>query len=92
MPQTIRAIGVDSGSVVRILSIVVGAPLFSRYGIEPIYAQCVGVMVGGALQLALQIPALRGLGMMPDRLRELNDRLANTPEINPANTEQLGLF
>jgi putative peptidoglycan lipid II flippase len=26
-----------------ILSIVVGAPLVPRYGIEPIYAQCVGV-------------------------------------------------
>ena len=52
-------------NVALILSIVVGAPWFSRHGIEPIYAQCVGVMVGGALQLALQIPALRGLGMMP---------------------------
>jgi putative peptidoglycan lipid II flippase len=48
-----------------ILSIVVGAPLFRRYGIEPIYAQCIGVMVGGVLQLALQIPALRALGMLP---------------------------
>ncbi|VTU34896.1 murein biosynthesis integral membrane protein MurJ [Variovorax sp. PBL-E5] len=52
-------------NVALILSIVVGAPWFRRHGIEPIYAQCVGVMVGGALQLALQIPALRGLGMMP---------------------------
>jgi hypothetical protein len=34
----------------------------------------------------------RGLGMMPDRLQELNERLANPPDINPANTEQLGLF
>jgi putative peptidoglycan lipid II flippase len=48
-----------------ILSIVVGAPWFRRLGIEPIYAQCAGVMVGGLLQLALQIPALRRLGMMP---------------------------
>jgi putative peptidoglycan lipid II flippase len=48
-----------------IAAIVVGAPLFRRFGIEPIYAQCVGVMVGGLLQLAIQIPALRGLGMMP---------------------------
>jgi putative peptidoglycan lipid II flippase len=52
-------------NVALILSIVLGAPWFRRYGIEPIYAQCIGVMVGGALQLALQIPALRGLGMMP---------------------------
>jgi len=48
-----------------ILSIVAGAPLFRRHGIEPIYAQCIGVMLGGMLQLALQIPALRRLGMLP---------------------------
>ena len=52
-------------NIALILGIVVGAPLFRRYGIEPIYAQCVGVLVGGVLQLALQIPALRGLGLMP---------------------------
>jgi signal transduction histidine kinase len=34
----------------------------------------------------------RGLGMTPTRMRELNERLANPPDINPANTEQLGLF
>jgi signal transduction histidine kinase len=34
----------------------------------------------------------RGLGMTPTRMAELNERLANPPDINPANTEQLGLF
>ena len=34
----------------------------------------------------------RGLGMTPQRVQELNERLANPPDINPANTEQLGLF
>jgi hypothetical protein len=34
----------------------------------------------------------RGLGMAPQRVQELNERLANPPDINPANTEQLGLF
>ncbi|MGJ7491896.1 murein biosynthesis integral membrane protein MurJ [Variovorax sp. ZT4R33] len=48
-----------------IASILVGAPLFRRWGIEPIYAQCVGVMVGGALQLGIQLPALRRIGMLP---------------------------
>ncbi len=48
-----------------ISSIVLGAPLFRRWGIEPIYAQCVGVLVGGVLQLGLQIPALQRLGMLP---------------------------
>ena len=34
----------------------------------------------------------RGLGMSPARLAELNDRLANPPEFNPSDSEQLGLF
>jgi signal transduction histidine kinase len=34
----------------------------------------------------------RGLGMTPQRMAELNERLAQPPEINPTNTEQLGLF
>jgi len=41
------------------------APLFQRWGIEPIYALAAGVMVGGVLQLAVQIPALRRIGQMP---------------------------
>ncbi|WP_213955533.1 murein biosynthesis integral membrane protein MurJ [Variovorax sp. dw_954] len=52
-------------NIALITSIVVGAPLFTRWGIEPIYAQCVGVMVGGVLQLALQLPALKKIGMLP---------------------------
>jgi signal transduction histidine kinase len=34
----------------------------------------------------------RGLGLTPARMTELNERLANPPDVNPANTEQLGLF
>ncbi len=41
------------------------APLFKRYGLEPIYALAVGVMVGGVLQLAIQIPALHRIGCLP---------------------------
>lgn len=52
-------------NIALILSILLGAPLFRRWGIEPIYAQCVGVMVGGVLQLGLQLPALRKLGLLP---------------------------
>ena len=48
-----------------IASITLGAPWFARHGIEPIYAQCVGVMVGGILQLGLQLPALSRLGLLP---------------------------
>ena len=40
-------------------------PQFTRFGIEPIYAQAVGVMVGGVLQLAIQIPALTRIGALP---------------------------
>src|SRR6516165_8619250 len=34
----------------------------------------------------------RGLGISPPRLAELNERLANPPEFNPSESEQLGLF
>lgn len=42
-----------------------GAPLFGARGVEPIYAMAVGVMVGGVLQLAVQVPALYRLGLLP---------------------------
>jgi len=41
------------------------APRLSASGIEPIYAMGVGVMAGGVLQLAVQVPALRQLGLLP---------------------------
>ena len=41
------------------------APWFSQLAIEPIFAMAVGVMVGGVLQLGLQIPALHRLGLLP---------------------------
>ncbi|HEV8315739.1 MAG TPA: murein biosynthesis integral membrane protein MurJ [Burkholderiaceae bacterium] len=46
-------------------------PRFRAWGVEPIYALAAGVMVGGVLQLAVQVPALRSIGMVP--------RLAFTP-------------
>ena len=42
-----------------------GAPYFKAHGIEPIYALGVGVMAGGVLQLAVQVPALLRLGLLP---------------------------
>lgn len=42
-----------------------GAPWFKTMGIEPIYAMAGGVMLGGALQLGVQIPALLKIGMLP---------------------------
>jgi len=41
------------------------APAFRRHGIEPIYAMAAGVMLGGALQLVVQFPALHRIGMLP---------------------------
>jgi putative peptidoglycan lipid II flippase len=40
-------------------------PQFKRWGIEPIYAQAVGVMAGGVLQLAIQVPALKRIDALP---------------------------
>lgn len=42
-----------------------GAPLLGRWGIEPIYAMAGGVMLGGVLQLAIQVPVLKRLALMP---------------------------
>ncbi len=41
------------------------APWFKTQGIEPIYAMSAGVIVGGLLQLGVQIPALKRLGLLP---------------------------
>ncbi len=40
-------------------------PRFRLWGIEPVYALAVGVMAGGVLQLALQVPALWRIGVLP---------------------------
>ena len=42
-----------------------GAAASPRSGIEPIYALAAGVMLGGVLQLAVQMPALARLGLLP---------------------------
>ncbi|HYJ97568.1 MAG TPA: lipid II flippase MurJ, partial [Burkholderiaceae bacterium] len=42
-----------------------GAPWFAAHGIEPIYALAAGTVLGGALQLAVQLPALRRIGYLP---------------------------
>ena len=41
------------------------SPWLKRWGIEPIYALAIGVMVGGLLQLAIQVPALLRLAYLP---------------------------
>ncbi len=44
------------------ISMIVGAYLLRDNFEEPVYAMAVGVMVGGALQIALQLPFLRRIG------------------------------
>jgi putative peptidoglycan lipid II flippase len=43
-----------------------GAPWLQQRGMEPIYAMAGGVMAGGVLQLAVQLPALVRLGLLPN--------------------------
>jgi putative peptidoglycan lipid II flippase len=42
-----------------------GAPWFAALGVEPIYAVACGTVLGGIVQLAIQIPALRTVGYLP---------------------------
>jgi putative peptidoglycan lipid II flippase len=42
-----------------------GTPWFQARGWPPIYAMAAGVMLGGVLQLAVQVPALSRLGLLP---------------------------
>ena len=42
-----------------------GAPWFKALGLEPIYALAAGVLLGGALQLGVQVLALTKLGLAP---------------------------
>ena len=44
---------------------LLGVPLLKARGIEPVYALAIGVMLGGVLQLGLQVPALLRIGMLP---------------------------
>jgi putative peptidoglycan lipid II flippase len=52
-------------NVAMIAAAWLGAPWLKTKGIEPIYALAAGVMLGGILQLAVQVPALLKLGLLP---------------------------
>lgn len=52
-------------NVTMIAAAWLGAPLFKQWGIQPIYALCVGVMAGGVLQLGAQIIALQRISLLP---------------------------
>ena len=42
-----------------------GVPWLARQGIEPVYALALGVVLGGVLQAAVQLPALAAIGCAP---------------------------
>jgi putative peptidoglycan lipid II flippase len=52
-------------NVAVVAAIVVLAPAFRHLGIQPIYSMAAGVMLGGILQLAVQVPALQRIGAWP---------------------------
>ena len=47
------------------LSFIGAALLLSRFFDPPVYALAAGVVIGGIAQMAIQIPALRRIGMLP---------------------------
>ena len=66
------------------------SPWLAKQGVEAIYALPVGVMLGGALQLAVQIPALARLGLLP-RLG-VRPRAVKNAWTNPATLNILRLM
>lgn len=52
-------------NLAMILAAWLGVPWFRTLGIEPIYALAGGVLLGGVLQLAVQVPALARMGLLP---------------------------
>ncbi len=52
-------------NVCMILAAWLGAPWFETIGLEPIHAMAGGVLMGGAMQLAVQWLALKRLGLNP---------------------------
>lgn len=52
-------------NVAVIAAALLGLPLFERMGWPPVYALAAGVMLGGLLQLGVQVPALARLGLLP---------------------------
>ncbi len=68
--NTWRHFAVPAFTPVLLNLAVIGAalvlvPWFRARGVEPVYALAVGVMIGGVLQLALQVPALARIGALP---------------------------
>jgi putative peptidoglycan lipid II flippase len=68
--NTWKRFAVPAATPVLLNLAVIGAawglsPWFDRMGVPPIYALAVGVMIGGVLQLGVQVPALLRIGSLP---------------------------
>ena len=68
--NTWKRFAVPAATPVLLNVAVIGAgwllsPAFERWGFEPIYSLAVGVVIGGVLQLAFQVPALIRIGQLP---------------------------
>jgi signal transduction histidine kinase len=80
-----------SGSAVTDVIHLLAELIENATSLSPPYTQVRVSAEPGANGFAIEIED-RGLGMTPERQAELNNRLLNPPDVNPANTEQLGLF
>lgn len=80
-----------SGSAVTDVIHLLAELIENATTLSPPYTQVrvSGEMVGTGFAVEIED---RGLGMSPQRIAELNERLTNPPEFNPATSEQLGLF
>ena len=68
--NTWKHFAVPAATPVLLNLCVIGAalllgPWFQTLGISPVYAMAVGVMLGGVVQLGVQVPALARVGMVP---------------------------
>ena len=59
------------------LSFIAASLLLAQHLSQPIYALAIAVFVGGVLQLAIQVPALRKIGMLPHISLSLRGALAD---------------
>ena len=68
--NTHKRFAVPAATPVLLNLSVIGAawgltPVLQRHGVAPVYALAAGVMLGGLLQLAVQVPALVRIGCVP---------------------------
>jgi putative peptidoglycan lipid II flippase len=68
--NTWRRFALPAATPVLLNASMIGAALFlspwlERHHIQPIHSLSAGVMLGGLLQLAIQVPALRRIGCLP---------------------------